>query len=109
QWHVRRFSRTRQRDARGLEQRRCAKRHEYAREQLDGAQSRPVAVTVADRGIEAAAGEVLRLGREVELHDEFRVPGTEGAEPRREPARAEAWKCRQRQARGIDVGRTDEA
>lgn len=48
QRHVRRSSRIGQGDSRCIQQRRGAERHEHAREQLHGAQSRPVAVAVAD-------------------------------------------------------------
>jgi hypothetical protein len=65
-------------------------------------------MSITDRGVEAAFSELLRIGGNVELQHDARMPFAESPQPRREPARRERGQRRQREARLVHVDRADE-
>jgi hypothetical protein len=66
-------------------------------------------MSVTHGGIEMAAGEILRFGRQVKFDPNRWMKRAETPEARREPASAEGWQCGKGQPSLVDVARSGEA
>src|SRR6185369_13119836 len=83
--------------------------HEQAWEKPERFESRPAAMAVADRRIEATVAEVLRFRRQVQLDLQSVVEITKTAQTRCQPTHAEGGKGGDRKMRGIDRRAANEA